>query len=775
MNYQSPPTLYNLHQNQIDFADLPANNGYGVLRDDSNEQTHFDLLKIFRIISRHRIVVSALIIGGLICGLIFNLMQTPQYRAQSKIEIVTSSAKAIQDLEVVTQANDIRAFETAKQKMLTRELAAHIVRELNLDANDTFLMPVPFLSFHNITTRFFDTSPAIDITNLSQAERISKAVSVLQSNISASIIRNTSIILLSYSDPDNRLAAKIVNQAMKSFIALNVDRKNETSQIASNFISKQVDSAKNRLQQSEQALVQYARSADITITGDENSLISKSIAEINSALSEAIQQRLSAERYSLQVKAGNAQSLPEVFQSDAVQITKQKIAELRASYQEKLSTLKPDFPEMQRLNAQIQELSRQVNLEISSISKSVDIKFEQAIAKENALRNELAKLDQQQSDFQNKNIQYTILKREADSNRAQYETLITKLNDISVGSKLNISNASIIDDAIPPLTPIYPNLLLNLLASFALFTAIAGIVIYVLEALNNQFSSTEQIEQELKLPTLATIPYIEKPDMQQMLDDIGSTVSEAYRTLRTSLQFTAPDGQMKSLAVTSSGMSDGKTTTSYKLAHDFAALGKKVLLIDADLRKPQLHKLFNLNNDIGLSNLLTNVMCSDDVLKLFRETDDKNITFLSAGTIPPNPVDLLASQKMGLTIHFCSKKYDIVIIDCPPVLGLSDAPIITHQTDATLFVISGETTARKTAASAVTRLRAAGANLVGAVMIKFNSKELAYRYSYGYMPSSYNLYMAEQNEYLLEGHSEMFKWNERGEKLTSPPYEKTIL
>jgi len=167
-----------------------------------------------------------------------------------------------------------------------------------------------------------------------------------------------------------------------------------------------------------------------------------------------------------------------------------------------------------------------------------------------------------------------------------------------------------------------------------------------------------------------------------MTGDITSELSEAYRTLRTSIQFTGTDRTQKTILVTSTEPSEAKTTTIFKIAEAYAALNRKVLIIDADLRKPRIHKLFDMENGIGLSNLLTNVVKQEGVSEVFRQTKYPNISLLSAGTIPPNPSELLISNKMGLTIHFCSKKYDLVLIDSPPVMGLSDAPILSRLVDA---------------------------------------------------------------------------------------------
>jgi len=744
MNFQNAPIQYQNQTLQKSLHLSPADHEFHF----TDKTTEFDLLKIFRIIAKHYRLICIFLILGLVSGFAYYVLQPVQYRAQAKVEIGTYGTKLIEDIYASRPANDIRAFETARQRILTRDLARDVAVKLNLADNEQFTGSVGSRD---------------------------NAVSVVQDHLSASILRNTHIMAISFTHADKSLAAEIANAVAHAFITQNVNRNVEASKTAHAFLINQVEVAKEKLQRSEQTMLHYAKAKGITITDDERSLVSKSIVDINAALSEAVRERLAAGRFAKQVEAGNAHALPAVFESPPIQITKQRIAELRATYQEKLSTLKPDFPEMKRLNAQILELEKQANLEINTIATAAKIRLDQAIANEAALKNELQRLEKHQANFREKNIQYSILKREVDSNRKQYENLISELNDTGVSAELNISNIFIIEQALPPAHPIAPNLPINLLTAFALSGALAAIFITLLELLDNRFSSAEQIEEELQIPVLGKIPPSIHINPEHEIDDMSSGISEAYRSLRTSLLFTAPDASIQTIALTSPGISDGKTTTCYKLALDFAALGKSVLVIDADLRKPGLHKVFDMPNRVGLSNLLGNVMDHQDIPKLFQPTDYSNVTILSAGAIPPNPPDLLASEKMAVTLHYAAKKYDLLILDCPPVLGLSDAQIISRHADATLLVVSQQTTLRKAASSAVTQLRTAGANLVGTVITRCTDLELANTYAYGYTSSMFSASSMDSDTYLLEGEAPQFDWEVHKAELTSPPYERTIL
>ncbi|MEM8750428.1 MAG: polysaccharide biosynthesis tyrosine autokinase [Pseudomonadota bacterium] len=710
--------------------------GYHIGYDQPHNDGGFDLVKLFYRILKYRWMVAAFILAGIIGGIVFTYMQTPQYRATTSLEIVTSGAKVFSDFEVVGQASDFRVYETAREKMLSRDLAARVAFKLNLANNETFLAPAPSFSFFNIFRRIFNIDNTADLDELTPEQRQRYAQSVIRGGTEVSLVRNTSILQLSFSHPDPALSAEVANELARSYIDQFVDQTSETSELARQFIAEKVAEAKIKLQDSEKELVEYAQQERITLTGDDVSLITSNIVEINRALSEAIQERLASESINQQINEGASASLPDVFKSDSISKTKLSIAELSARYQEKLSTLKPNFPEMKQLQAQITELRNQVNAEVAALARSEQIKLEQIKVKEASLRSELAQLEAQQSIFQEKNIQYTILKREVDSNRKQYDALVDKLNEVGIGSEIKSSNASIVDAATRPSGPFSPRLSINVLSFVALSIFLVGLAIYIFELLNNTFTTPDQVESELNTPVLGIIPLVEDP-----LDtNPQSKVSEAFRTLRTSVQFTGTDTTLKTILVTSSEPSEAKTTVAFRLAEGYAALGRKVLVIDADMRKPRMHRLLNLENGMGLSNLLANVVPKGQVVDIFKDTHIPGVSFLSAGTIVPNPADLLASNRMSFTLHFCAKKFDLIIVDSPPVMGLSDAPILSRLVDGTLYVVSSRQVTKKAAVNASERLRNAGASIIGAVLTKFDAQNLDYKYEYKYMQQDYYEY-----------------------------------
>ncbi|WP_245479342.1 polysaccharide biosynthesis tyrosine autokinase, partial [Mesorhizobium sp. M7A.F.Ca.CA.001.16.1.1] len=671
--------------------------------------------------------------AGLVAGVIVTMMQTPKYQATTQLEVLVPSAKVFQDIEVVSENSDVRAFLTAREKLKSRALAQRVVFQLGLGERPDFLFPTPSFSPSNIVYRAFGMSKSPSIEEKTPEEREAIAIKRIQEDLTVNLVTNTSLLSITFVDQKPKYASDVANQVAQSFIDQRLDQTSETSDLARQFIQEQVLQVKQKLQTSEKELVTYAKDAGITVTGDDKSLIGSNIEALNTALATAIQERLDAGRVVDQIEKGRGSSLGPVLESEGLQKLSDKLADLTSQYQQKLGILKPGFPEMQQLQSQIKELQRLYNNGVLAITDSLRLKYQEAQNKETDLKSKLAEMERQQVVFNDKNIKYTILKREVDSNRSQYDSLIAKLNEVGVSSELKTQSAAIVDFASLPTAPYSPRLSINLAVALALFMALAASIIYIIELLNNTFTNPEQIEKELGLTMLGILPLVGDRELIASIADQKSGLSEAYRSLRTSLQFSGAEGAPRSLLVTSSEPSEGKSTTSFKLGQDFAALGARVLLVDGDLRKPNLHRLFGLDNAIGLSNLLTNTVRKDDLPGIFRPTKYPNVTVLTSGTIPPNPADLLSSPKMALILTNLGKRFDLVIIDAPPVVGLSDAPILSRLAEGTLMVVSTNQVTRKSAKTALKRLRSAGANVIGAAMSKFTVNKFDYNYAYKYM------------------------------------------
>lgn len=717
-----------------------------------NDEESFDPLRLFYFVLQYRWMIGILLVIGLAAGFVFTKAQTPQYQASSRLEILVPSARVFQDIEVVSESKDMRAFLTARERLTSRTLAQHVVLSLGLADNRAFLFPPPSFSLDNILRRAFHLEVPARMEDSTPEERMSIAVGRVRSNMSVNLINNTSILSIAFKDSNPRIARMVADQIAQSYIDQRVDQVGATSELARQFIEDQVSQVKVKLQASEQALVDYAKQAGIAVTGTDQSLIDASIQAINGALSDAMEERLKYAGLARQIDNGRGGSLEQVLQSEGLQKLRSDIASLNAEYQQKLRVYKPGFPEMQQLNAQINEMRKQYDDGIASIVDGIRLRLDEVTAREDDLRQQLVGLQTEQIAFQDKNIQYSILKREVDSNRSQYESLVGKLNEVGIASELRNKNATIVDNAVLPRVPVSPSLRANLALGAIFSFCASALAIYIREKLNNTFVTPDQVEKTLSLPVLGILPYVEEKQRAEIVDDPKSGLSEAYRSLRTSIQFSSGDGSVGTLLITSSEPFEGKSTTVFKLAQDFAQLNKKVVVIDSDLRKPKIHRLFGLDNTLGLSDILSQGDGNENITRLIRQVGMENVWTITSGTIPPNPADLLASQRMAALIDSLLQRFDVVLIDAPPVLGLADAPILSRLARSTLLVVSTNQVTRKSAIGALKRLRAAGANVIGAAMSKFTASKFDYSYSYRYMSQVYYSYGNDALQ--LEGRDE---------------------
>ncbi|WP_306118177.1 MULTISPECIES: polysaccharide biosynthesis tyrosine autokinase [unclassified Roseitalea] len=681
-----------------------------------------DPIMLSKLAWRHRWTITASVSVCLLLGALITLVQTPVYRAVSKIEIVAPDTGEIAELGIAAADPGLRAVETARSRLVSRDLAGRVVEALDLTGHEGFLAAG---SVSALIDRFASAgvgSAAAGPAGQWAETARQRAIDRLADGLTVSAVRDTAIVEIAFRHGDPQLAARIVNQAVASFLEQSLDRREHASAIVREFLSAQVGTASQRLERSELALIDYARQAGITLDADERAMILESIDRVSTRLSEARERWRDLDRLVAQIESGAAVSLPQVFASETIQATRRELMRLRAAYRQRQTTLKPGYPEMRRLSAQIGELERQISGQVAELAQSVRLQRDQARAQVDALGAERAALESRQIDFERKNVRYTILRRQVDLARAQYEQLVAALNDVSVGADLRRAGASVIDPAAVPLQPASPRPLLNLGLSLLMAGFVSIAAIYVREARNDAFAGPDDVEHAFGLPVLGLIPSVGAKRFEEALLAGNAQLNEAHHILRGSLQASIGEHAMRTLLITSAVPGEGKTALAFLLAQQFAAIDRRVLLIDADMRAPRLHTLFRADNAFGLSNVLTNTARDSIRTPVFRRSAARRVDFVTSGTLPPSPASLLASDRMGLMIDYCRHRYDLVIIDAPAVDGISDATALARWTDATLFVIAATGTRRADVGDALKRLQAVGADPVGFAMTRLPAR-----------------------------------------------------
>lgn len=695
----------------------------------------FSALAVLYLILRYRKFLAICAAMGLAAGLILTAMMPALYQATSRMEVQPATAKVVEDLQVSRERDADRAAMTARERILSGIMARRVAADMNLANNNEFLAEGSSNPLRGIFSRFLASDRASKVAKLPARAREELAANRLKGSLIVKPSPGTNILEITVRDESPALAAKIADQYIRSYIDHRVDSTVEVSATTQKFIHEQVIAVKARLETAEQNLADYAREQNLRLDVNNNSLLQTDISSINTALQEAQRKRIEQQHYVVVINEGRAAELPQVLENKGIESLRDRISDLKGQYQSGLATMKPTMPEMQQLQARIKEQQRQIADAVKIISESLKMTFSENMARERALQQRLDQLQVDSATFTDKNIKYTILKREVDSYRSQYQSLISKLNEVDISSEIRSPSAMVADAAAVPGVPVSPNLLLNVIGAFVLSLIIAALIVYLTELLNNSFARPDQIENSLHIPLLGIIPKIEA-DIRASALDARSPLNEAYRSLRTAIQFSGQDGLLQVLSVTSTEPSEGKSTTSWRLASEFAALGLRVLVIDADMRKPSLHRYFGGDHSVGLSNLLTSTGLPEQVDQVLHKTDVEGLSFISSGPMPPSPADLLSSARMGMIIADCKRNFDITIIDCPPVIGLADAPIIARISDGTVMVVGARGVTRKAALNATKRLRATGGVLLGGALTKFTVDRFDYNYEYRYVYSN---------------------------------------
>ena len=487
---------------------------------------------------------------------------------------------------------------------------------------------------------------------------------------------------------------------------------------------------KLKLEDSDRTLLNFAQKEQIVAIGDRASLMETNLANSNLSLSTAIAQRIKAEQVWRQAESTQGVGLPQFLESPVVQDLRTKRIDLASDYKEKLSLFKADYPEMVKIKSKMDEIDRQIAAETSVIKSSLKSAYEAARGQEDTAAAQLDALKVENLDLQQRSIQYNILKREADTNRSIYDGLLQRYKEVGIAGAVGANNISIIDRAETPGSPSSPRVLLNTLAGGVLGLVLGVGLALVREYVDDTLKSGEDIERVARLPVLGVVPKAQSAqEFLESLSDPRSAVSEAYRSLVTTLQFSSSSGVPKTLLITSSRPSEGKSTTALALARNFAAIGHKVALVDCDLRKPSLHRALGVDNSIGLTNYLTGGSKLDEIVSV---TSTENLYFLPTGPLPPNPAELLAGPRLQTFLSIASEHFDLVILDGPPVMGLADSPLLGNAAQGTLVVAAAGETRAVALKAAIKRLQFTRTALVGAVVSKFDSRNVGYGYGYGY-------------------------------------------
>ncbi|WP_228242511.1 polysaccharide biosynthesis tyrosine autokinase [Porphyrobacter sp. GA68] len=694
------------------------------------------LQQYLRIAKRWKWVIAGTVVACVLLGLIATLLMTPKYTAATTVEISRESDQItnIQGVEREASIADQEFYQTQYGLLRARSLAERVATQLRLVDDPVFFQM--FGAEDTDLPAFQESNGRYPAQGRDIRQRI--AGEVLLENVSIDPTRLSRLVTINFTSPDPTFSAKVANAWATNFIETNLERKVQATSYGREVLQRQLTEYADRLDQSQRQLVAYASNQQIInlpaqTTGDgvstpQRSIVADNLAAINTALSEATADRIAAEARFRQ--AGSAGASVAALNNNAINNLRQRRAELAAEYQQLMVRFEPGYPAAQALQEQINQLDRSIAREESRVSGSLEAEYRQAVQRENALQARVNGLKDEFLDLRRRSIQYNVYQQEVDTNRALYDALLQRFKEIGVAGGVGVNNIAIVDTADVPQRPSSPRLLLNLALSILAGLGLGAALALALEQLDEAISDPTELQRRLGLPLLGSVPKTQDDvTPSEALLDRKSELFDAYIAVQTNLAFTTEHGVPRSFSVTSTRPAEGKSTTSLALATTLARGGKRVILVDGDMRSPSVHHLGGVDHDRGLSNFLAG---EDDIASLTFDMKELGFTAMSAGPIPPNAAELLTSNRLGILIDRLLQTYDHVVIDSPPVMGLADAPLIASRVEGVIYAVESHGIRSSQVKTALARLESANARIFGGVLTKFEARKSFYGYGYDY-------------------------------------------
>jgi polysaccharide biosynthesis transport protein len=732
------------------------------LREDPREPADdgLNLRDLLRVMRKYKWMLLAL---ALVCGLIAavqGLRSTPQYRSSVLIQIERTAQRVVAfstDVDAEQRVwEDGSQFQTQVELLNSRALAERVIDEMGLNQRrpDGALpawapaqgspaaqqasgagAPAPQANFVDRLLAHYRQLSTPAVSNEQALDR-DGAVSAFRQSVSIEPVRNSRLVNIVVTNSHPELAARIANTMARTFMAMNQERRLESSVYARTFLEDQIQVTKAKLEESERVINDYAKKNQILTLDDRSEVASQNYTGLSASLGRAEEERIKAETVYNEVLRA-PESAPQSLENRTLQNLKEQRASLEAEYSQNQTVFKPDFPKMVQLRSQMEELDARIKGELNVVVGAARSQFEAARQREAMLRERVGQSRAQVQAVQDRSVDLNLLKRELETNRQVYDSLLQRLKEVAVTGGLTTNNISIVDAAVPALFPFSPQPLRLAAIGIGLGLLLGLGLAFLRENLDDSIKHPDELEHLYGLPLLGLIPLVKHGKRAQVAtlvhDDPRSPFAEAYRSTRTALQFSTHEGAPALLMVTSCGKSEGKSTSAIALALNLAQLGRRVLLIDADMRKPSVHKTLNLPNEEGLANFLAG---EPDANRLIQETGFENLSVLTAGPTPPDPVELLMGSRFMLLLEDArTLGYAHVVVDSPPMMGLADALVLGNQIPHMVFAVKAGSTRRSAMKDAMRRLRNGGMAPMGVIFTHVNENHgAAYGYEsyYGY-------------------------------------------
>jgi capsular exopolysaccharide synthesis family protein len=710
--------------------------------------TNAHILDHLMVAYRHRYVAAGVFLVAILFSLLRVYSTTPLYRAQARLIVELEDDESTQSASLTgalpgENFRDPTPYYQTQFRILTgRELARRTVRALDLGkvpefngagATKTQLAQI----FDGVKSRI-----GLGAGQPQPAGTVPEAMLVagFLSRVQVEPVKNTRLVDVSFVSANAAFATRAINQLAREYVAQNAEQRRFRVSSGLEWLEEELERQRRKVETSERAMASYREEQNAGSLEDRQNIVVARLNQLNDAVTKAKTTLVQKESLFNQVKAltpgAPIDSVPAILQNQYIQSLKTQVADLerdRANLSERYGE---KHPEIVKINASIKDATRQLDQELAKAIDAIRNDYQAAASEETALT---ASLEEQKSaamSLGRKNISYTVLERDAQSNRQVYESLLAREKELRVLASSRGNNVRLVEDAEVPGAPFSPNLRRSLMMASLAGLALAVALVFVLGYIDDTIKTPEDIANKLQAPFLGLVPKVKAGQSPLLTPQAPHEFGEAFRSLRTALAFSNSSSGSKVILVTSSQPLEGKTTTACNIAIALSLGNERVLLIDADLRRPSVARTLGIESGLGLSHLLTGQSSPRDTVK---PTVHSNLWVMTAGHPPPNPSELLASERMKALLDVKNGWFDWIVVDAPPVLAVTDAVILAPLASGVTFVVRSEMTPHRHVKRALETLLTGQPKLFGIVLNGVDLERNKYYYSryYGYEHTHY--------------------------------------